>query len=800
MSNYFKCFKNVKQDDEAFYGTRAVQLSDILKLGIDIPDGYALSSTLLNTCAFKEAAASGLSACSHVKIHCSDELLRIAEVILDRLKGRYVVLKVSWLHDFALYEKVVCSYFYADTDQTIAARVVDFLHTYRRFYNGKYAGFPWGLILETLTDVDFSGMVYLDRQKHIAGTLSPGMIFPVRRWPISERFEIDGKGKILCTSRASNIRIIEDHHAHSVEIRETGDRTIQADEQLDVIHSVAGAFQKLCEAGIRVPVFEWAVKDGNLRFDLSESSPEALASKRKLTFSKLNEDFPLLSCSLIDRYIAPVSTCYLSVLKMWQNTVSKCKSTDRRNSGHRADPMLFYLNRVYWNLDYQKEYTQTACSLADSDRSRRLNFYRQAKAISETWYNALADYCRDMQTVKNLSLLTLEQKKEAAQKILHIIFDQIGNSHFEILGTSQILFELLLKLGNETDNDFKIISALNAAVTENKMTASTNELVQITDKMIADLTLRDRLTNCSPPEIKDYLENSEEGFFDCIKNYIARHGHRGCSNDDLSVPHMNENPLRVISLMKTYGTLLSRDGGKRFPSQNGGVNRPAETGERELVSRLASEYVVLRENQRYYFDMAFSQLRRVLQSIGDDFYREKYIESPEDIFHMTIEEILKACSVQERHRGSSMKNCVAERKQVLNICRIISPPLLIRNGKAVKLQKACLRKSYRVTGTSAGKAEGRIRVVCNPDDLSGLKRGEILVVKNFHPELAPALMLASGIVMSCGNLLSHGSILAREYAVPAVVFNGPATHIFKNGMGIQIDGTLGKIHVYDEIG
>jgi pyruvate,water dikinase len=49
--------------------------------------------------------------------------------------------------------------------------------------------------------------------------------------------------------------------------------------------------------------------------------------------------------------------------------------------------------------------------------------------------------------------------------------------------------------------------------------------------------------------------------------------------------------------------------------------------------------------------------------------------------------------------------------------------------------------------------------------------------------------------MDQGGLLSHGSIVAREYGIPAVVNVGPATKLIKTGQMIQVDGDSGKVRI-----
>jgi phosphoenolpyruvate synthase/pyruvate phosphate dikinase len=73
--------------------------------------------------------------------------------------------------------------------------------------------------------------------------------------------------------------------------------------------------------------------------------------------------------------------------------------------------------------------------------------------------------------------------------------------------------------------------------------------------------------------------------------------------------------------------------------------------------------------------------------------------------------------------------------------------------------------------------------------------GEILVAPFTDPGWTPYFVPAAGIVMDMGGLLSHGSIIAREYGIPAVVNVGPATQIIRTGQIIEVDGEKGEVRI-----
>ena len=51
--------------------------------------------------------------------------------------------------------------------------------------------------------------------------------------------------------------------------------------------------------------------------------------------------------------------------------------------------------------------------------------------------------------------------------------------------------------------------------------------------------------------------------------------------------------------------------------------------------------------------------------------------------------------------------------------------------------------------------------------------------------------------MEVGGLMTHGSIVAREYGIPAVVGVNDATTLIKTGQRIRVDGEKGTVALLD---
>src|SRR4030095_2197973 len=98
-------------------------------------------------------------------------------------------------------------------------------------------------------------------------------------------------------------------------------------------------------------------------------------------------------------------------------------------------------------------------------------------------------------------------------------------------------------------------------------------------------------------------------------------------------------------------------------------------------------------------------------------------------------------------------------------------------------------------GASPGRVAGVARVLHGPEEFGQMRQGDILVAKITTPAWTPLFALAAGVVTDVGGPLSHSSIVAREYHIPAVLGTGVATERIRTGQRITVDGDAGWVKV-----
>ncbi|MEW6440718.1 MAG: PEP-utilizing enzyme [bacterium] len=289
-----------------------------------------------------------------------------------------------------------------------------------------------------------------------------------------------------------------------------------------------------------------------------------------------------------------------------------------------------------------------------------------------------------------------------------------------------------------------------------------------------------------------------------FQTFLGRHGHRFRARD-LSHPTWRERPQMVVELIqKNRRADRSR---RSLPVQK----EKREHAEAELKRRMRGsrfgvlkralfslclfydrKYFALRENMRYYADMHLERCRRYYLEIGSRWKAAGLLGAEEDIFYLTREE------VEGSPTGEGVREAAEKRKADYGTYHRIRAPKIIREGAvAPELPPIPEDEQLELFGevASPGTAHARARVIRRPQDLLEFQRGEILVAEYTDPSWTPVLPMAAGLVLCLGGLLSHGSIIAREYGIPALIHVAGALQRIRTGDSLWMNADQGKVRI-----
>ena len=104
----------------------------------------------------------------------------------------------------------------------------------------------------------------------------------------------------------------------------------------------------------------------------------------------------------------------------------------------------------------------------------------------------------------------------------------------------------------------------------------------------------------------------------------------------------------------------------------------------------------------------------------------------------------------------------------METARTVTPPSTIYGDTPAPLEQ---QLGDRLTGTptSMGYYQGEAQVVRGLEDFPKMRQGDVLVIPYSDIGWTPLFAKAGAVIAESGGMLSHSSIVAREYNIPAVV-------------------------------
>ena len=295
---------------------------------------------------------------------------------------------------------------------------------------------------------------------------------------------------------------------------------------------------------------------------------------------------------------------------------------------------------------------------------------------------------------------------------------------------------------------------------------------------------------------------------DGLAGFLRVYGHRAIAEIDLGAPRWADDPTHILGVLANYLQLTDPSLGPDVLFERG--RRDAEAMVQELTRRakrkswlyqrqvrfLMSRVRALtgtREYPKFCLILLLARCRELLAPVGAELARAGRLEGADDIYFLTAPDARAGIA------GQDLRALVRDRRAAYNreMGRRHIPRVLLSDGVEPRpdaLPAAEGTSALHGTPASAGRVTARARVVMDPEG-ARLDPGEILVAPSTDPGWTPLFLTAGGLVMEMGGSVSHGSVVAREYGIPAVVGVHGATERIVTGQIITVDGSNGVVTI-----
>lgn len=343
-----------------------------------------------------------------------------------------------------------------------------------------------------------------------------------------------------------------------------------------------------------------------------------------------------------------------------------------------------------------------------------------------------------------------------------------------------------------------------------------HEFWELAGRLRSSTSLRTLFEDKGGPEFFAALEDTEEGraFLADYRAFVAKHAHRGHTDRDLIFPRRPDDPSLDYEAFKMHlqsdqqaspAELEAAVTAKRVAAVEemksylgGGLTGGVKQKLFELVHGEIIDFLVLREDWRYFIDRITYSKRKAFLEVGRRCVERGQLATVEDCFFLGQDELYRVLAGSEPRKLTDAK-IAGRRKQFDRMeSRMWTPPMLLRGSEEVPEQPTDEVGGDQLVGigTSGGVVEGRARVVPNLSHIGELQPGEILVCNATDPGWAPVFTIIGGLVIETGGMLAHGSCLSREHGIPAVqLVRG--MQLIPTGALIRINGATGEVVILE---
>lgn len=303
----------------------------------------------------------------------------------------------------------------------------------------------------------------------------------------------------------------------------------------------------------------------------------------------------------------------------------------------------------------------------------------------------------------------------------------------------------------------------------------------------------------------------QEEFKQKFQDFINKYDLRVAGEIDMARDRWSENPEPLaLSIMATVKTAEEGAHRKEYTE----TIRRAKKAAEELVAEVKNKHGIIkamavkrfirvlrnvlpiREHPKYLIMKLILVCKKALLEEAGALVERGQLAENKDIFYVGFWELYDAIK-----NNKCLIPLVEKRKEEYRHYDKLTPPrLLTSDGEAIKVGYKNLNlpdKALAGIPVSSGVIEGIAKVITDPAK-GTLGKGEILVAPFTDPGWTPLFINAAGLVMEVGGLLTHGTVVAREYGIPAVVGISEATKKIKTGQKIRVDGNAGFVLVLEE--
>ena len=392
-----------------------------------------------------------------------------------------------------------------------------------------------------------------------------------------------------------------------------------------------------------------------------------------------------------------------------------------------------------------------------------------------------------------------------------------GRNGGKVFGVIKTCDEQLNAFLHENLPEQNLTSGMFLSGFPSRLMEANEDLCEISKQIQANDSLRE-LTLITPnTRLLDELKKHPDAapIVKDIRAYLDTYGHQGYSLDFVEPPPVDE-PSPVLATLQTMVGDPDYDP-KQHDLDATEKRQAAFNKVKEALSGLtywqfryrvwhAYRYYPFREDLLFPLGSAWPLLRPFATEFGRRMVNMGTFKLADDTYYLQMAE-LRECAEARReetplpHYGQ----LAAERRELREARKRLRapsaiPPEVIGNIWISEVQVENDPNSDTINGipVSPGSVIAPASLINSPAEFDQMEPDSILVCPMTTPAWTQLFAHARGLVTDIGGILGHGSIVAREFGIPAVVGTGISTERIVHGQRIAIDGDAGTVSILSE--
>ena len=406
---------------------------------------------------------------------------------------------------------------------------------------------------------------------------------------------------------------------------------------------------------------------------------------------------------------------------------------------------------------------------------------------NQTYFISAHDLIQNLRNAYDENRVETRLKHYSKYKVL--IIDEVGYLPIDTLGAN-LFFQLISKLGH--------ISHLRPTVA----------LEAIAKEISRDSQLKAHwLSNSVSDLTQEWRNNSQCKDMLSLTEWLNEFGYHSERELNLQWPSYSEVPEIIIDKILTNITQVSQT-----------TNLQATQSETEIHLRLKAEGFKDRRARALTKDILFLRellwwreefkdlstryyhlVRQISLLLGTRYQQLGYIESSTDVFYLEKEAL--QLWMKQQLSPIQLRALIEQNKGYCEAYENYQPMGDLQTGLAQQ-QSVNLAHDIQLKGIGGndGIVEAKVRVLTELSQLNELETGEILVTRFTDTGWSHRFGRLAGLITETGGVLSHATIVAREFGLPTIIGAKDATRLLKTGMLIRMNGASGEIQIIKKTG